>query len=410
MDRLIRTGLIFVLICVVGCGQSKPVNVAPASVTETKSSATIDAPVKDARPNTPIPLVTTAKEGTAESTFQQTLIAFQEGRLETVFDFLPPSYQADVDMLVHDFAAKMDNEIWSTSFKLLADVANLLKSKKTLILSLDGVKRAPQIESIKPHWDAIASGLYDVATSEVADLSKLKQANVRNLLALGSKPFRGMPLPQFSDVQVTTIKSDSTMATLSYRETRDAEPKQVEFVLVEGKWLPKSIANGWSSGITDAKAMLKELPNRISAIKPEAMKQIDAISGMIDQLQSAKTSDEFNAAVAPLIFTIAFGAQMAQQSMSDAASTSRKGNDVHCTINRELNDNELTSFKDAVTAMLSTSSADADYELIPNNGKTRCRFTPVSDINALTALVATHFDAADVRLDLENRTIHVDFK
>ena len=61
-------------------------------------------------------------------------------------------------------------------------------------------------------------------------------------------------------------------------------------------------------------------------------------------------------------------------------------------------------------ATLNTTSPDVDYELIPNNGKTRCRFIPVSDINALTALVAKHFDAAEVRLDLENRTIHVDLK
>ena len=410
MDRLIKTGLMIALVYVVGCGQSKPVPVAPAPVPETKSTETVKPKVTESKPTTPIPLVTTAKEGTAESTFQQTLIAFQEGRLETVFDFLPPSYQADVNTLVHDFGAKMDPEIWSTTFKLLAKVANVLKTKKTLILSLDGVKRAPQIESIKPHWDAIATGIQDFATSEVADLSKLKQANVRELLAAGCKPLRGMPLPQFGDLQVTTIKSDANTATLSYRETPDAEPKQVDFVLIEGKWLPKSIADGWSSGIADAKTMLEEIPNQISSIKPEVMKQIDSIGGMIDQLQSAKTSDDFSAAVTPLIFTIAFGAQMAQQSIRDAATIPRKGNAVHCIINRELSDRELTAFKDAVMAKLNDSSADADYELIPNNGKTRCRFVPISDVSGLTALVAKHFDAAEVRLDLENRTIYVEFK
>ena len=403
--------MMIVLICIAGCGQSQPApGGPPAPVMETKPPEAVKPSVTDSKPTIPIPLVTTAKEGTAESTFQQTLIAFQEGRLEAVFDFLPPSYQADVDTLVRDFAAKMDAEIWSTSFKVLAKVANVLKTKKSLILSLDGVKRVPQIEPIKPHWDAIANGISDFANSEVADLSKLKRATIRDLLAAGSKPLREMPLPQFGDLQVTTVKSDTNTATLSYRETHDSEPKQVEFVLIEGKWLPKSIADGWSSGIADAKAMLDELPNRISAIKPEAMKQIDAIGGMIDQLQSAKTSDDFNAAVAPLIFTIAFGAQMAQQSIRDAATIPRKGNAAHCIVNRELNDRELTAFKDAVMATLHDSSADTDYELIPNNGKTRCRFTPISDVSSLTAVVAKHFDTAEVRLDLESRTIYVEFK
>ena len=407
---MMKTGLIIALIGVVGCGQAQPVPVAPAPVSVSKPAPALEATVTDSKPANPIPLVTTAKEGTAESTFQQTLIAFQEGRLETVFDFLPPSYQTDVNLLVHDFAAKMDHDIWSTSFKLLAKVGNLLKSKKAMILSLDGVKRAPQIESIKPHWDTIASGIYDVATSEVADLSKLKQVDVRGLLASGGKLFRGMPLPQFGDVQVTTMKSDSTTATLSYKEHRDAEPKQVQFVFVEGKWLPKSIADGWSAGIADAKVILDELPGRISAVKPEVLKQLDALGGMIDQLQSARTSDEFDAAVAPLIFTIAFGAQMVQQSINDAAALPRKGNAVYCVINRELNDSELTALKEAVLSTLKDSATDVDYELIPNNGKTRCRFTPVADIQTLTTLVAKHFDAAEVRLDLENKTIHVNFK
>jgi hypothetical protein len=410
MPRFLRTSLLFALIGSVGCGQAKPVAVAPVPVPTPPASTVSESTVSEEKRPASASLVATAKEGTAESTFQQTLIAFQEGRLETVFDFLPPSYQTDVENLVHDFAEKMDAELWSTSFKLFSKVANLLKSKKGLILSLDGVKRAPQIESIKPHWDAIASGIYDLATGELADLSKLKRANVRELLASGGKVFRGMPLPQFGDVQVTTIKSDPTTATLSYRESRDAEPKQVEFVLVEGKWLPKSIASGWSAGVADAKAKLAELPIRVTAVKPEALKQIDAIEGMIDQLQNAKSSDEFNAAAAPLIFTIAFGAQMAQQSIQEAATTSRKGNAVHCIINRELSESELTALKDAVMTTLNNSSADADYELIPNDGKTRCRFTRVSDANELTALLAKHFDAADVRLDLENKTIHVDFK
>ena len=308
-----KVRLLFALTCVVGCGESKPVAVAPEPVTQARSSAVIDATKTASNPTTSIPLVSTAREGTAESTFQQTLIAFQEGRLEAVFDFLPPSYQADVNTLLHDFAGKMDAEIWSSSFNLLAKVADILKSKKTLILSMDGVRRTPQIESIKPHWDAITAGVAEIASGEVTDLSKLKQANARELLTSAGKVFRRMPLPPFDEVQVTTVKSDSTTATLSFRENRDADPKQVEFVLIEGKWLPKWIADGWSSSVADAKAMLDDLPNRVSAVKPEAMKQIDAINGMMEQLQRAKTSDEFNAAVVPLVLTFAFGAQMAQQ-------------------------------------------------------------------------------------------------
>ena len=329
-------------------------------------------------------------------------------RVDAAFDFLPPSYQADVEHLVQEFTDKMDAELWSKFFKLLNKVSNLLKTKKALILSLDGVKRMPQFESIKSHWDAIAAGVHEVATSEMADVASFKHCDVRSLLGAGSRLLSGLPLPKFGDVQVTTVKSDAETATLSYRDSKDAELKHVEFVRVEGRWLPTSIATGWSAGIADAKGTLAELPNRVSVAKPEVLKQFEVIGGMLDELQRAKTPEEFNRAVAPLVFTIAFGAQMAEQAIRDAATTPKQGNAVHCVINRELNDAELTGLKDAVVSALGDSSVD--YEMIPNDGKTRCRFTPVPDAQALIAILEKHFDGASVRWDAETKTIRIELK
>ena len=136
MDRLITLGLFIALIAAAGCGQAKPVAVEPTGqeVSPSLKQHTSVAHKEPPQPasNPPVGLVATATQGTAEATFQQTLIAFQEGRFDDAFDFLPPSYQADVDQLLHSFAEKMDADLWSRSFDLLAKVAKVLKSKKKL--------------------------------------------------------------------------------------------------------------------------------------------------------------------------------------------------------------------------------------------------------------------------------------
>ena len=414
MSRISNFVLAMALMIVLGCGQAKPPAVPAPIATdpspEIKPNSPVDGVSKTSQPTSPVALVATATEGTAEATFQQTLIAFQDGRLDAAFDFLPESYQADVENLVQTFADKMDADLWSQSFHLLNQVSKLLTTKKELILGLDGIKRIPQMESIKPHWETIASGLNEIATSDVSDLGKLKQAGVKRLLVSGSRLITGLPLPKFGDVRVTTVESDADTATLSYTESKDTAPKEVEFVKIEGKWLPKSIATGWSAGISDAKARLAELPDQVAIWKPEVMKQFESVGGMLDQLQAAKTSEEFNAAVAPLMFTIAFSAQMAQQAMKDADNQSRKGTAVNCLINRELNESELTELKDTVLKSLGDSRAQSDYELIPNDGKTRCRFTPVTHPDALVQVLKQHFSGGTVRWDADAKTIYVEFK
>jgi hypothetical protein len=374
MFRFLNLWLLMAVAFAAGCGQAKQVAVpVPANSDPViKTSATTESPKVKVEPTSTIALVATASEGTAEAAFQQTLIAFQDGRLDLAYDFLPPSYQTDVEALLKTFADKMDADLWSDAFSLLNKVANLLQTKKDLILKLDG--------------------------------------DVRELLVSGSRLLSGLPLPKFGDVQVTTVKSDADTATLSYKDSQDPEPKQVEFVRVEGKWLPKSIATDWSGGIDDARARLVELSNRISGWKPEVTKQFETVNGMLDQIQSSKTSEEFQAAVMPLVFTVAFGAQLAQQAILDSEGNSRKGNAVNCIINRELTESELTSLRDVVLKSVGDSSSSPDYELIPNDGKTRCRFTPIADPESLVSLMKKHFSGATVLWNGDTKTILVDLK
>ena len=425
------SGCFFLLVVVIaGCGGPKPQDAASTSNSSVKptdtnagkqepkarlepSPNTIEVAASSSvktQPAVPAasPLVVTAAAGTAEAAFQETLVAFQTGRIDNAFEFLPESYQADVESIVHLFAEKMDPELWSKCFELLTKVANVMKTNKSLILNLDILKQqAARIDSIKPHWDGIAAGIYDLATSEVADVENLKHCDMKRLLVSASGLLNGMPLPKFGDVSVTTVTSDAETATLSYRESKNAESKEVEFVKVQGKWLPKSLANGWSAGIEGIKSRLASLPGLIAVVKPQAMQQFEVVAGSLDKMQQAKTGEEFNGAIFPLFLSIRFGAQLAEQAMLQAEINSRKGNAIRIEINRELNDADQTMLKDAVSAALGSKP---DYEMIANDGKTRFRFSAVTDGDAVVVILQKHFDGADVRLNSETKSIQVELK
>ena len=77
-------------------------------------------------------------------------------------------------------------------------------------------------------------------------------------------------------------------------------------------------------------------------------------------------------------------------------------------MNRELDDDQLTELKNAVFS--TQDDANGEYEMIPNDGKTRCRFTPIPDVDALLRTLRKHFNGAPVRLDAEAKTIYVELK
>jgi hypothetical protein len=410
---------------ITGCGQPKPEVVATPSAPATAPSSTA-APTNTATASTPLitstdsvspeakigttssALVATAPAGTAEAAFQQMLIAFQEGHLDKAFDFLPASYQTDAEKIVREFATKMDAEIWSKAFGAMTKLARVMKSQKKMILEFEPIKRAPAIDPIKSQWDAIADRIHEVATSEIENIDSLKHADLRQLLFSASQLLNGVSLPQFGNVSVKTVTSDGDTATLSYRESIDGESIQVEFVKVEGKWLSKSIANGWSDGIRDLKARLQNLPGQVASVKPNVILHLDGINGILDKAHAAKSQEELNLALIELTFSIRLAVLTAQEAMLEATTILRKGNDVRVEINRELTDDERTKLTQAVFVGLKDDKVD--YELVASGGKTRCRFTPIPDPNSLVEVIRKHFEGADIRLNSEKNTITVELK
>jgi len=254
-----------------------------------------------------------APAGSAAAAVLAVVDGLKENRLDAFWDFLPASYQKDLNDLVHRFAEKMDPQLWAKSVVTLRKLAHVLKEQNEYLVDI----RARQIESedrkadrkaLAVEMTAIAELLETLLGSDLADLEKLKTVDGRKFLAgtgrrlldqlraTGHDPFG--ELGDLSELKVTLVSSEGDSATLAIQGP-EGLPKDHQFVRVEGKWIPQSIAADWYENMMQANARLSLLsPENLGEDKPQILALLSAVDGVLDQMAAAKSQKEFLTALA----------------------------------------------------------------------------------------------------------------
>src|SRR5262249_31747576 len=150
----------------------------------------------------------------------------------------------------------MDPEIWNNGVAAARKLARVLKEKQQFLRPRE---QAAALERPATDWGQVADVLETLLASDLADLEKLKKADAGKLLAdtggqllaqarafskLGPRDFFGQNLDQLANLRVTPVQSSADKATLKF-EAPDQDPALYEFVRVEGKWIPKNLAENW---------------------------------------------------------------------------------------------------------------------------------------------------------------------
>ncbi len=247
------------------------------------------------------------------------------GRVEVAWEALPESYRADVQSVIRDGAAKLDAEVWNTTFVALGKVGRILEEKRDFLLAnpmLAGQQdNLPQIEMA---IDGLATVIRTLSSSEIGDLEQLARLDVGEFLAgTGSKlmdQLRAMPaaegeesmtaaLEKLAATSATVVSRDGERATLRI-EAPDEDPQEQVWVQVDGRWVPESMASSWDAemqkirdGIAQAEAAMA--PDRKQAV----MMQLAMVNGVLDRLLATQTAEEFNQQVGALL-GLAMGAMM----------------------------------------------------------------------------------------------------
>ena len=92
---------------------------------------------------------------------------------------------------------------------------------------------------------------------------------------------------------IRLLESNGETAKLEIRSALDAEPRPVEFVLVEKKWIPKALAESWPRALERANAQLAEVTDEQSAqIAGRITPLLLQIAGVLDQMANADRPEE----------------------------------------------------------------------------------------------------------------------
>ncbi len=259
-----------------------------------------------------------------------------------LWEMLPPSYQTDVTNLIHSFVNNMDQQLWDKLFEVLSQAGLLLNDKQDLITAmieenLGGTGALPEemqqsLETMgKMLQTLVESDLGKHATAKGMDPGKFLDETGKELFKLiaeTSKLEEGDPWnteikTKLKDIKVEIVSQESDTATISVSGMPDLPDideltaqlpgfddselpglsmlrnGEQQVIKVEGKWIPKAMADEWKDNMSEASEMINnDLKNMLG---PEEEKQVMNIMNAVQMglagAAKAKTQQELQMAM-----------------------------------------------------------------------------------------------------------------
>jgi len=237
---------------------------------------------------------------------------------EVLWQALPPNYQKDITELTHTFAEKMDPAVWDAAFALGRKTAKLLRDKKDIILESSMLQAAGEERGkIEGGWDEMVSSLDAFFASGVSSLETLKTIDWENYLATtgrdlmnlaaerskadGDDTFDREFTQKLRQTKVEVVSNDGDHATLRMTAP-DEEPEEEQFTRVEGRWVPSEMADDWDKDVANARQELAAITDeQIQQGSMQAMMMIGMVDGVLTQLESVTTAEEFDEAIGAIL-------------------------------------------------------------------------------------------------------------
>ncbi len=384
-------------------------------------------------------------EGPAGS-MQYLMQGVADQKMEVVWEFLPASYQSDVNGLAHQFADKMDPEIYNEMFAIAQRVAKLLQDKKEYILKnemLESPKTSP--EEVAKYYDPGVDILASLANSDLSTIEKLKTFDGGKFLSTSgsqiAKDFATISglMPQkegdpgftekLKQAKVTLVSEEGDQATIKIEVPGETTKEEV-MVKVEDKWIPQTLAKNWKSKIESAQQSLDKLkPEDMAAQKTQAMAGFKQLNATLAQLENAKTEKEFNeqftnqvrplAQMAPMLLMLGAAAVM-EQGFSDAAAARggvmadspgeakpiNPNTMISIVVNKKLSPGEQDPIIDEI---LQSANDTESLQVIPTvDGEiTTFKVYPVEDIEAFSKKIKF---GKPSKVDTDSRSITVELE
>lgn len=107
----------------------------------------------------------------------------------------------------------------------------------------------------------------------------------------GSSPVNVTDLENVEYRIEAAISNSAVLVT----QSPDGEETRTELVVVEGRWVPKELANDWKFNIDEAKRMLNNTtPQQMAQAKQNLMLPLTMVNGTLGGFKSARSQAEFD--------------------------------------------------------------------------------------------------------------------
>lgn len=376
-----------------GCQQrtnpTPPVKSAPAMVTDAGGAANSQpSPDQIRESEEPVPAPVAAVK---------TLLSDVEaGKLESLADFLPESYVQDLESLLQSAVKKTPDDVWQRLHAIVGKVAQLSEQRPDLFV---GESPANQ-----QHWKGVLSILADDAAW---DRTQVKDADLRKLLQTASAKLRSARQPEassnatlLSQTNVRLEKTQGDQATLTLQSPLDKEPRSVEFVLVDGKWIPKSLADAWPATIGKVLHGLNSVSDgTLAEISRRLGPALLQIEGTLDQMLKAEQPEEVQLGWWQIQSLLV----QARQDLFEPGPPPR----VELQLAGDVSDEQLTKLLEQLVEIADVPEV-AEYLTFPSATGTVIQLSPVADfdefVKRLTFVVVKSADAGTRRAEIELKT------
>lgn len=359
--------------------------------------------------------------------------ALRDNKLDRIWNLLPARYQSDINSVVREFGKGVDAEMWDGAFKTANRYFSITLAKQDMIL------KTPQAqEQLRNLTAGFAAKNRPINLSDPENFKKLSRPGYEAMITLlGSQlkttkelqsfdggKFLGGPVSEFlskirklveaalsemkagpkspptevpaiamlmekfddtmsSDVKVTVTSMQGDNATVSVTIGGIGNP--LELSKVDGKWVPADMAANWDDVIKQAKGGIAFVTLMVNSAKPRVMPQLARIDPLLDEVQKAKTQEEFNAAYAKLESAVMTPVAEATGMEGLAVGGGAAGVDPATVIvPGQLNGKQTRGIVKALEAA-SDHPETAITMITPGAGETRFHLSPVSNFEGFQA-------------------------
>jgi hypothetical protein len=254
-----------------------------------------------------------ASASPAEESVRGLIAALQKKQAAALWDFLPTSYQRELNGLVQTLATKVDPRLYDQSLALLSRTSQLLTAKKQFILGTPTVKGmiAGREGDAGKVLDGVATLLDSIANSELKNHASLLTFDGRKFLDKTGRDLLSQlmqiaamggddPMKILSAMKVKTVEQAGDRVLLSF-SAPGKPPATEQYQLVEGKWLPSDMVEKWNQSIPDARRRIAALPDGGDKKQQAQVRmQLDMVNSMLKRFEDADTQAEFDEAVQAL--------------------------------------------------------------------------------------------------------------